>query len=136
MADEYPPDIGDGGTPGGGGGEANIGTSVFNLSFTKQEDSSLLKVSVYASLSSPDDLQFIAYVTIGGTIRQVMPVNLIFDSFNSKAQDGKTLTTFVNGLAAGQYDVIFSIRNQEPDGPLTVKAGAVMEIIELKNAAR
>lgn len=134
------PGIGDGGdtgTPGGGGGGGvgNIGTAVFEVPFTKQQDESILKVLVYASLASPDDLQLIAYVTIGGVVRQVTPINLIFDSLNSRAQDAKTIPTFVTGLPAGQHDVIFSIRNQEPDGALTVKAGAYIEITEIKRAA-
>lgn len=37
--------------------------------------------------------------------------------------------------AAGNHTIIFSIRNLEPDGALTVLAGSTMEITELKRAA-
>ena len=90
---------------------------------------------VSADLSSPDDLQLIAYLTIGGVIRKVTPVNLIFDGLASKAQGPLTMVTAVPGLPAGQYEAVLSIRNLEPDGALTVKAGLYIEFVEIKRAA-
>ncbi|MBI0530751.1 hypothetical protein D9602_05170 [Sphingomonas sp. TX0522] len=94
-----------------------------------------MRVLVSADLSSPDDLQLIAYLTIGGVIRKVTPVNLIFDGLASKAQGPLTMVTAVPGLPAGQYEAVLSIRNLEPDGALTVKAGLYIEFVEIKRAA-
>ena len=82
-----------------------------------------------------DDLQLIAYLTIGGVIRKVTPINLIFDNRDSKAQGPLTMVTAVPGLAAGEYEATLSIRNLEPDGALTVKAGLYIEFVEIKRAA-
>ncbi|MEE8612282.1 MAG: hypothetical protein V3V60_16000 [Sphingomonas aquatilis] len=142
MAVEQTPDepgIGDpgggGGDGGGGGGGGNLGTIVKTLTIPKSQDASLLRVLVSADLSSPDDLQLIAYLTIGGVIRKVTPVNLIFDNRDSKAQGPLTMVTAVPGLPAGQYEATLSIRNLEPDGALTVKAGLYIEFVEIKRAA-
>ena len=142
MANENTPDepgIGDPGTGGGGGGGGgggeNIGQLVTSKPITKQMDGSLLRVLLSADLASPDDLQLIAYLVIGGVIRKVTPVNLIFDGFNSNAQGPLTKITAVSGLPAGPYEAALFIRNREPDGDLTVKAGLYLEFNEIKPAA-
>jgi|GEM_PF-3508793 len=127
---------GGGGGGGSGGGTGTIGTVVRTVAITKQMDSSLLRVLISADLASPDDLQLIAYLSIGGIIRKITPINLIFDNFNSNAQGPLTMVTAVAGLAAGSYEAVLSIRNLATQRvPLTVKAGMYMEFVELKNGA-
>ena len=136
MAVFNPVEIGDPVPPGsgGGGGGGNV-TAIFQLSFTKQQSESLLKVLVYASLVSPDDLQLTGYVSVDGIVRQSTPINLVLDNQNSRAQAPMTMPFFLEGLAAGQHQIVFSVANNEPDGPLTVRRGAYIEIVEIKRAA-
>ena len=126
-----------GGTPGGGGAGSSIntGTSIFSLTFNKHEASSVLEVLAYASLTSPDDLQFTAYLTINGTIYQAGRVNVVLDNQQSKGAMPITLPTFATGLPAGNQSIVFSIHNQEPDGALTVLAGSTIKVTELKQGA-
>ena len=124
-----------GGGGGGGSGAISTGTALFSFNFNKHEDSSILRVLAYASLSSGDDLTFTAFVTVDGIIRQSGRVNAIFDNQNSKAAMPITLPAFIAGLAAGNHSIVFSIRNQEPDSALTVLTGSTIEVTELKQAA-
>lgn len=128
----------DPGNPGGGGGGGGGGgtIAVFQFPFTKHEGDSLLKVLVYAGLSSPDDLQLTGFVSVDGVVRQATPINLVLDNQNSKAQAPMTMPFFIEGLAAGDHEIVFSVTNSEPDGPLTVRRGAYIEIVEIKRAAR
>ncbi len=144
MAIPYPvyeddPSTGGGGTGGGGGGGSGggyvIGTTIFQATFNKAEANSALRILAYASLQSPDDLQFAGYITIDGTLYQTGTVNIVLDLQRSSGAMPITLPAFVTGLAAGNHTIIFSIRNLEPDGALTVLAGSTMEITELKRAA-
>ena len=129
--------VGGGGAPGGGGtGTVAIGTPIFSFAFTKDEAASVMRVLAYASLSSGDDLVFTAFLTIDGTIHQAARVKATFDQTNSKSAMPITLPAYVPGLAAGQHNVIFSIRNQDVSGAaLTVLTGSTIEITELKRAA-
>lgn len=128
---------GGGGSTGGGstGGGYSIGTTLFQATFTKAEANSALRIFAYASVQSPDDLQFAGYITINGSLYQVANVNLVLDSKDSRGAMPITLPAFVTGLPAGTHTIVFSIRNLEPDGALTVLAGSTMEITELKRAA-
>lgn len=144
MALQYPtdpydgggdPGTGGGGTGGGTGGGRVIGTTIFQATFNKVEANSTLRILAYASLQSPDDLQFSGYITIDGNLWQTGTVNLVLDSQRSAGAMPMTLPAFVAGLPAGNHTIIFSIRNLEPDGALTVLAGSTMEITEMKRAA-
>ena len=126
---------GTGGGTGTGSGGAVIGTVIFQATFTKAEQNSALRILAYASLQSPDDLQFAGYITINGNLWQAGTVNLVLDSQRSAGAMPMTLPAFVTGLPAGTHTIVFSIRNLEPDGALTVLAGSTMEITELKRAA-
>jgi len=143
MALQYPvyeddPGGGGTGTGGGGGGSGGgyvIGTTIFQATFNKAEANSALRILAYASLQSPDDLQFAGYITINGTLYQAGTVNIVLDLQRSNGAMPITLPAFVTGLPAGNHTIVFSIRNLEPDGALTVLAGSTMEITELKRAA-
>ena len=143
MALQYPvyeddPGGGGTGTGGGGGGSGGgyvIGTTIFQATFNKAEANSALRILAYASLQSPDDLQFAGYITINGTLYQAGTVNIVLDLQRSNGAMPITLPAFLTGLPAGNHTIVFSIRNLEPDGALTVLAGSTMEITELKRAA-
>lgn len=148
VGDYENPGIGDpsptnpGGDNGGGGGDQGgppvsnpIGTSVFNLVFHKHEAASILRVLVYAGLVSGDDLQLVGYLIVDGVVRQASVINLILDNQRSNASMPLTIPAFITGLPVGQHSVAFSILNREPDSALTVRAGATIEVTELKNAA-
>jgi hypothetical protein len=138
MPMPYLPEPGDdpgGGGTGGGGSSFGAATTIFQATFNKTEAASALRVIAYASVQSPDDLQFFAYLFIDGTLTQVATANIILDTQASRGAMPITLPAFVTGLAAGQHTITFSIRNREPAGALTVLAGSTMEIAELKQAA-
>jgi hypothetical protein len=122
MAIPYPvyeddPSTGGGGSGGsGGGGGYVIGTTIFQATFNKAEANSALRILAYASLQSPDDLQFAGYITIDGVLYQTGSVNIVLDLQRSNGAMPITLPAFVTGA-------------------LTVLAGSTMEITELKRAA-
>ena len=142
IQDDPGTDPGDGGGGGGGGGGApgvgdyggNTGTAIFNVNFYKHDTSSLLKILVFASVASPDDLQFVAYVLVDGTVRNTGVTNMIFDNTNSNGRCTVTVPAYLPGISAGNHNIVFSIRNQEPDGALQVLPGASLEIEEVKLA--
>lgn len=126
---------GTGGGTGGGGGSFVAGTTIFSATFTKTEADSALRVIAYASVQSPDDLQFFAFLTIDGNLYQQASINIVLDTQQSRGAMPVTLPAFVTGLGPGAHAIGFSIRNREPDGALTVLAGSTIEIAELKRAA-
>lgn len=138
---EISPDdpVGGGGDPGDGGeppaGYVPVGTPIFTLSFAKDDPDSVLRVLAYAAVSSGDDLQFTAFLTIDGTIYQAGRVNVILDNQQSNGAMPITLPAYIGGLSAGTHSIVFSIRNQEPDSALTVLTGSTIEITELKQGA-
>jgi hypothetical protein len=110
MAIPYPvyeddPSTGGGGTGGGGGGSG--GGYVIGTTIFQ---------ATFNKAEANRALRSLAYASL----QSPMPI---------------TLPAFVTGLAAGNHTIIFSIRNLEPDGALTVLAGSTMEITELKRAA-
>lgn len=119
----------------GGSGSGTIGVTIFDISFVKHEAASVLRVLVYANLWSGDDLQLTANLSVDGSVQQSCNINLILDNTTSTARAPMTIPMFVTGLAAGTHRIVFSIHDLEPDSPLTVKAGATIEITELKQAA-
>ena len=129
------PDGGGGSGGGTGGSPTGVGTTIFDVTINKQQADSVLKVLVYASLASGDDLQLTGFLTIDGSVRQTSQINLILDTQNSAAQAPMTIPAFQSGLAKGSHRIIFSVLNKEPDSALTVRAGATIEITELKRAA-
>jgi len=126
---------GSGGSGGTGGGSFAPGKTIFQATFNKTEASSLLRILAYASVQSPDDIQMFGYVFIDGDLYQQAAVNIVLDNQNSRGAIPLTLPAFVSGIAAGPHTIVFSIRNREPDGALTVLAGSTIEIAELKRAA-
>ena len=124
-----------GGGGGGGGGNFVVGTVIFQAVFNKTEADSALRILAYASVQSPDDLQFFGYLSIDGALYQAASVNVVLDTQQSRGSMPITLPAFVTGLSAGAHTIVFSIRNREPDGALTVLAGSTIEIAELKRAA-
>lgn len=136
---EYNPE----GTGGGGGtgtpgiGEPYAGTVVFDFDFNKQESSSVLEIITYANLSSPDDIQFTAYIVLDGVTRQTCIANIILDTRSSNGRIPLSPFAFIEGIAAGVHNVKFVIRNQEVDNvPLTLLPGATIKVTELKQGAR
>lgn len=125
--------------PGGGGGgypSGPIGTGVFDLYFNKHEASSILKVQAFCNVSSNDDLQFDAYLYVDGSLAGYSSVNMILDNRNSAARFPVTIPMFARNLPAGNRHIQLTFRNLEPDSPLTVRAGAMIEISEMKRAAQ
>lgn len=127
---------GSGGTGGGGGGYQGVGTNVFNIDHVKLDAASDLRILAYLNVSSADDLQFDGYIIVDGVVQQIGSQNLILDRTNSAGRATMTVFAYVAGLAAGTRNIIFSIANREPDSPLTVRAGSVIEVTELRNAAK
>ena len=145
--DEDP--VGGGGSPGtggGGGGSIATGTVVFSGTLVKEKDSSLLKVSVFVSLSSGDDLVLTGFLTINGLIYSAGRIKATFDQQNSKSAMPMSIVGYVRGagqgssglpgLPAGSYPLTFSIRNQDPSrAQLQVLTGSAIEITEFTAAA-
>lgn len=135
MVINEPTDPGD----GGGGGtypSGPVGTGIFDLYFNKHETSSVLKVQAFCNVSSNDDLQLDAYLYVDGVLNGYSSVNMILDNRNSAARFPLTIPMFAKGLPAGSRHIQLTIRNLEPDSPLTVRAGAMIEISEMKRAAQ
>jgi len=142
MLPIQPEDPGDGGGGGTGGPTTTPttpaglpGTAIFELNFNKHEASSVLEILAYASVRSPDDLIFTAYLGIDGQVYQQSSVNIILDNTSSKGAMPICMPQFIGGVGAGNHTVTFSIRNLEPDGPLTVLAGSTIKITEMKQGA-
>lgn len=149
MARPTPDDpVGGGGSPGTGGGGSAIatGTVVFSGTLVKEKDSSLLKVAVFVSLSSGDDLVLTGFLTINGTIYSAGRIKATFDNENSQSAMPMSIVGYVKGagqgssglpgLGAGRYPVTFSIRNQDPSrAQLQVLTGSAIEITEFTSAA-
>jgi len=134
------PGIGDDGDGGGGGGGSPgpgyTGTPIHNVTFKKDLADSTLRVLVYANVWSDDDIQFIAYLTIDGIVRNISTENIPLDSLNSKGKMSLTLPAYVSGLAAGDHNIVFSMISAEVDHiPMYVQPGCTLEITELKQAA-
>jgi len=136
------PDIGEpvgpggGGGGGSGGGGAIVGTAIHDVTFTKQDAGSTLKVLVFANVSSGDDLKGMGYIAIDGIIVSVCPLNLSLVDKSSRGECPITFFAYAEGLAAGDRRVVFSfLNNRERDSSITIRRGATIEITELKSAA-
>lgn len=134
---------------GGGGGDvqpiigdveepppADDGTRrIFDMTFQKQEAGSVLRLLAYMNFASNDDLKLTAAILVDGITRQVCEINLGLDNANSKARAPMTIPAFLTGVPAGPHRVELIVRNFETDTALTVRAGATIEITEIKRGA-
>lgn len=110
--------------------------TIFSVTFTKQEASSLLRVLMYGNVRSNDDLQFTVSLLVDGVVRQRSKTKLVLDNSGSDGEMSVTVPMLLSGVAAGSRSIVFDISNQEPDSPLYVDTGAVLEIQEIKQAAQ
>jgi len=112
-----------------------MATTIFDETFTKDDNDSALRVLVYATLYSPDDIQFTGYILLDGIIKQVCPANIIL--VDRQAQIPLTPFAYLTDVAAGQHNIKFVVENTEQDNVvLSIKAGATLEVAEIKQGAR
>ncbi|MBD8547892.1 hypothetical protein [Sphingomonas sp. CFBP 8760] len=112
-----------------------MATTIFDESFDKDDNDSALRVLVYATLYSPDDIQFTGYILLDDAIKQVCPANIIL--VDRQAQIPLTPFAYLEGVSAGRHNIKFVVENQEADNVLlTIKAGATLEVAEIKRGAR
>ncbi|MEH3098881.1 hypothetical protein [Sphingomonas adhaesiva] len=114
----------------------NTPTTVISLTFHKDEPGTTLKITFFGMFGSPDDLQFTgAFLVDGATSYLAGSANLILDNQSSQARMTMTPFLFLEGLSAGDHTVAFTVTNQELDNiELTIRAGSVLEVTELKQA--
>lgn len=113
-----------------------MATTIFELNFNKQEASSALEVLVYATISSPDDIQFNGYIVIDGVTQQVSTANIILDNSQSRGQIPLTPFAYIRNIAAGVHNIKFIMENTETDNvTLTVRSGATIKVTEYKQGA-
>jgi len=112
-----------------------MATTIFDENFVKDDHDSTLRVLVYGNLYSPDDIQFTGYILLDGNIAQVCPANIIL--VNGQAQIPLTPFAFLENVSAGPHNIKFVVENTEQDNViLTMQAGATIEVVEIKQAAR
>lgn len=113
-----------------------MATTIFSVNFNKQEASSTLRVLVYANMISPDDIQFVGYISLDNTIVQTCSGNIVLDGQSSNGKIPLSPFAFLTGVSAGAHNISFSMDNLETDNvSLTILPGATIEITELKQAA-
>jgi hypothetical protein len=124
------------GTGGGGGTPtpSTYGTLVMSVPITKLDAASSLDVTVYLNCVGSDDLIFGSYLFVDDVLQQVGNTNQVYVGGN--AASTMTMPAIISGIAAGARVVSLRVKNRETDGTLTIQAGSLMKVSELRQAAR
>jgi len=115
----------------------NTIATLATISFTKDEDDSLLKVTFSGMFWSDDDLQFNCSIMIDNAVSYPTgQQSNIFDGSASGAKSTISPFTYIQ-LAAGLHTIAFNVENVENDNiDLIVKAGSALEVIEIKQGGQ
>ncbi|WP_242095502.1 hypothetical protein [Sphingomonas sp. CROZ-RG-20F-R02-07] len=122
------------------GGDFAIGqnqtANVVSVTFVKEDDSSVLKMVLFANCYSPDDLQFIGNILLDGNSVQAARVNIVLDTQTSQGEMPITPFKFLTGVSAGQHTVTFTMQNTNVKNlSLTIRGGATLEVTELRKGS-
>lgn len=114
-----------------------MATTIFDLNFIKHENSSSLRILVYANIYSPDDIQFTGEIVLDGNSIQSCYTNIILDTQNSQGQMPLSPFAYLPGIGSGTHNIKFIVTNNEVDNVnLVIRSGATIEVSELKQGAR